>query len=320
MRGVLVSLVAVFAALDVLALWHVYLASLLFGLVDAFFQPAYTTLVPQVAPADVLLGANSLTGLSQQLGWVAGPAMGAAVVSLGGTLAAFAINGLSFFLSAACLVPLLSLTQQVVASPHTTDVLQRIREAIGFVFGTPWLWITITVSALTNVMLTGPYSVALPFLVKDSLHADLGVLGLLYAMFPLGYVLAELWTGSARRLRHQGIPGYSGLLLAGGMILMLGLPLPLIALALAALVNGAGLEVYSLIWTNTLQEMVPGEKLGRVASVDLLGSFGLLPIGYALTGWATDQLGPPLVFMIGGGVTVVVAALALVHPAIRDLD
>jgi hypothetical protein len=69
-----------------------------------------------------------------------------------------------------------------------------------------------------------------------------------------------------------------------------------------------------------MQEMVPREKLGRVASVDLLGSFALLPIGYGLTGWATDQLGAPLVFMIGGGVTMMVAVLAWVHPAIRGLD
>jgi DHA3 family tetracycline resistance protein-like MFS transporter len=320
LRGVLVILVATFAALDLLEIWHVYLASLLFGLVDAFFQPAYIALVPEVAPAEALLSANSLTGLSQQLGRVVGPAIGAAVVSLGGTPAAFAINGMSFFISAACLAPLLSLTQPRAAQSPAIDVLHGIREAIRLILCTPWLWITITVSALTNVTLTGPYSVALPFLVKDSLHADVGVLGLLYAMFPIGYVLAELWTGSMPRMRYRGILAYSGLLFAGGMILVLGLPVPLIVLALAALINGAGLELYSLIWTNTMQEMVPREKLGRVASVDLLGSFALLPIGYGLTGWATDQIGAPLVFLIGGGITVTVAGLALVHPAIRGLD
>jgi hypothetical protein len=29
----------------------------------------------------------------------------------------------------------------------------------------PWLWITIAIFALRNVMLAGPYSVAMPFLV-----------------------------------------------------------------------------------------------------------------------------------------------------------
>lgn len=320
LRGVVVSLVAVLAALDLLQLWHVYLASLLFGFVDAFFQPVYTALVPQVTPSEALLSANSLTGLSQQLGRVVGPAIGAGVVSLGGTPAAFAVNGLSFFISAACLVPLLGLALPASPEAPATGMLHGIREALQVILRSPWLWITILASALTNVTLSGPYSVALPFLVKDSLHADVGTLGLLYAMFPIGYMIAELWTGSLTRLHRRGLLGYSGLMLAGAMILVLGWPVPLIILALAALINGAGLEMQGLIWTNTLQEMVPGDKLGRVASVDLLGSFALLPIGYGLTGWATDLLGPSLVFILGGGFTVLAGALALTHPAVRGLD
>jgi MFS family permease len=104
------------------------------------------------------------------------------------------------------------------------------------------------------------------------------------------------------------------------MLLIFGLPVPLTVLLLAALINGAALEVEGLIWTNMLQEIVPGERLGRVASIDSLGSFALLPIGYAIAGWATEQLGAAPVFAIGGGLTAVVALLALAHPAIRTLD
>jgi hypothetical protein len=113
---------------------------------------------------------------------------------------------------------------------------------------------------------------------------------------------------------------YGGLLAAGLMILAFGLPVPLIALVLAALINGAALEIEGLIWTNILQETVPGERLGRVSSIDSLGSFALLPIGFALAGWATDRLGAAPVIVIGGGLTAIVALLALGHPAIRTLD
>jgi len=91
-------------------------------------------------------------------------------------------------------------------------------------------------------------------------------------------------------------------------------------LGLAALVNGIGLQVFSLIWTNTMQELVPREQLGRVASIDMLGSFALLPVGYALAGWATQALGPALVFTIGGLGGAALALLALAHPGIRNLD
>jgi hypothetical protein len=57
-----------------------------------------------------------------------------------------------------------------------------------------------------------------------------------------------------------------------------------------------------------------------VVSIDSLGSFGLLPIGLAVAGWATERIGPPAVFMIGGLVTAVVALAALAHPGIRQFD
>ena len=75
-----------------------------------------------------------------------------------------------------------------------------------------------------------------------------------------------------------------------------------------------------LIWIYTLQEMVPGELLGRVYSIDALGSFVLLPIGFSLSGWATDLFGAPTVFLIGGLGTMALASLGLLHPAIRGLD
>jgi len=75
-----------------------------------------------------------------------------------------------------------------------------------------------------------------------------------------------------------------------------------------------------LIWTNTLQELVPGEKLGRVSSIDALGSFVLLPVGYAVAGWATDRMGAAPVFTIGGIAVAVLGLAGLLHPAIRRLD
>ncbi len=74
------------------------------------------------------------------------------------------------------------------------------------------------------------------------------------------------------------------------------------------------------MWTNTLQEMVPQEQLGRVTSIDALGSFVLMPVGFALAGVLTDRFGPVLVFVFGGALTVLVTLLAYLHPGVRSLD
>ena len=184
----------------------------------------------------------------------------------------------------------------------------------------PWLWITIALAALFNITQGGPFAVALPFLVKDSLHADVGVLGLLYSMTSAGAVLSAVWLGRATKLRRRGLLAYLGLLAGSLTTLMLGLPLPLPVIAVVILLNGAAITVFGLIWTNTLQELVPRDLLGRVASIDMLGSFALVPIGYGLAGWATDLLGPALVFIGGGALTCLLVLVGLAHPGIRHLD
>jgi MFS family permease len=326
-RGGTAMILGVLAFRGGLEIWHVYLFSLVFGLVEAFFHPAYTAAVPALVPEADLPSANSLSSLSIQAGRIGGPPLGAALIALGGVPLAFALNALSFFVAAVFLLPLLRGAQPPGVQPVSEaletageSLLLDFKEGIRVVLAAPWLWLSIAVFALTNITLAGPYSVSLPFLVNDHLGADVQTLGFLYAMFAAGYVLSSVWLGNKAQLRRRGRLVYGGIALGGLGLFVFGLPVGMVGLALAALLNGATLEISGLAWTNALQSLVPAEKLGRVASVDALGSFALLPIGYGLAGWATEWLGAPLVFMLGGGLTTVVVLLAYRHPAVRALD
>jgi len=147
------------------------------------------------------------------------------------------------------------------------------------------------------------------------------ILGLLYALFSIGYVSAGLWLGRQATLRRRGWLIYGSTILAGLMLALFGLQLPLTVLGLAALINGAALELGTQSWMHALQTFIPREQLGRVSSIDALGPFALLPIGYGLTGWATDRLGATPVFLIGGGATALLLVLVLaLQPAVRQLD
>ncbi len=319
-RGAVVLLVSYLAFTDQLEIWEIFAASLFFGIVDAFFQPAFTALVPQIVPEEDLPSANSLSSMSMQLGRVLGPAIGAGVVALIGSSLAFFINGLSFFASALFLLPLLRMNLPRVVSEHGTSVLHDIREGFRVVFASQWLWVSIIVFALTNIMLSGPYSVAMPFLVNESMGAGVETLGLLYGVFPIGFILGGLYLGRFHKIRRRGLIMYGAGIVAGLGLATFGSLPPLWVLIVAALFNGAALEMGHLVWTNTLQKLVPNEKLGRVVSIDNMGSFALLPIGFALAGWATEQFGAPTVFLVGGTLAALITAAGLLVPAIRNLD
>ncbi len=318
LRALVTGTVAALAFAGRLEIWHVYLASAMFGTVDAVFQPAYVASVPALTPRELLGSANALTSLSRQLTGTAGPALGAAIVALGGTPLAFALDAASFLVSAACLLPIPAPPHQPpAASPNIT---RDLREGLAAVQAQPWLWVTITLAALGNLTAGGPLAIALPFLIKNTLRADVGLLGLWGSLIALGEVLTSVWLGRYARLRRRGLLAYGALLASGIAVLAYVLPGGRPGLVAGALLFGASMATFGLIWTSTLQELVPGELLGRVSSIDFLGSYALLPFGYALAGWATDAAGAPAVFLIGGIGTIALALLGLAHPAIRRLD
>lgn len=333
LSGLVIAFVAVFSWFDLLQIWHIYIASMLFGFVEAFFFPAYQAVIPQITPPELLISANSLNGLSQRVTGIVGPALGAALVAAGGTSITFGLDALSFFFSAFCVLPLLrsSLNQTQGQIAEAMNKRKPAKEALkqgftdllaGFklVIRIPWIWITILLFGFINILDAGPRAVAMPFLIKEDLGGDVELLGLFGSAASLGFVLGMIWLGQHVRLHRRGLLAYLSILVVGAVLLPFAFKLPVPILIAAMFIGGFSVSIFSLIWTHTLQEMVPGDMLGRVSSIDALGSFVLLPIGFALAGWATDLLGAPTVFLIGGIGVMAIVLLGLSHPAIRNLD
>jgi DHA3 family tetracycline resistance protein-like MFS transporter len=315
--------VAVLAALNLLEVWEVFIASTLFGLISAFFEPAYIAIVPELIESDSLPSANSLTTLSREIMSIVGPSAGALIVAAGGTPLAFGLDSASFFISALAILPLLKLDKLPVAIKEKTtkvNIWADLTSGLKAVVASPWLWVTIAIAALANMGEAGVIGTSLPFLVSDVWHSDVKVLGYIYSSLSAGAVLTAINMGNWKKLRKRGPVGYLSWVIIGLMIIVLGAQDRLWVALLAAAILGAAATTFGLIWTNTLQEIVPHELLGRVSSIDYLGSFALLPIGYAVAGWATDLIGPALVFIIGGSFTALLALLGLLHPAIRKMD
>ena len=335
LSGSVITFVAVFSWLDLLQIWHIYITSLIFGFVEAFFFPAYQAIIPQITPPDMLTSANSLNGLSQRVTGIVGPALGAALVATGGTSLTFGLNALSFFISALFVFPMLKMNveknrrneneSEITNKPKTFKGMVKqgtadLREGWDAIISVPWIWITIVIFGFLNIMEASPRAVAMPFFIKNDLGADVGLLGIFGSSFSIGYVLGMLWLGQYKRLRWRGPVGYISITVNGVMLLLFGLKFPIPILIGSMFVYGVCMSMFSLIWTNTLQEMVPHELLGRVYSIDALGSWVLLPVGFAIVGWATDLVGAPTVFLVGGFATIALTLIGLSHPAIRNLD
>jgi MFS family permease len=225
LRGGVVGLIAFLAFQQWLELWQLCVMSALFGVVRAFFYPAYTALIPDLVPTEMLPSANSLRSISLQLAQIIGPGIGAGIVALGGTSLAFALDAASFVISAICVAALPQAEAVRRSDSKRVDALHDIREGIRTVLHSPWLWITLTIASLSTIFLDGPDEAALPLLVRQRFGTQVGLYALFTALSALGSIGAALWLGHFKRLRRRGLLTYGAWLVASLMLLAIGLPL-----------------------------------------------------------------------------------------------
>lgn len=202
-------------------------------------------------------------------------------------------------------------------------VFTDIREGVSYITGSTFLWVTIAMASLGNVAFA-PLQVALPRLVRDTYHQGVWLLGATLTAVAVGTMLATLIVGQFKRIRRRGPVGYAALIISSLGLAAFGAPAWLpdapIILLVSGAVLGAGLGVFEIIWATTMQELVPADKLGRVSSVDWLGSLSLQPIGLAVVGALTDTVGPVWIFIVGGLASALLVLLGLTARGVRELD
>jgi len=309
---------------DVLTVWPVCLISALFGVVNAFFAPAYAALMPEVVPARLLPSANALTTLGAEVSGVLGPALGALVVGFGLGQWAFFLDAASFLVSAMCLLPSavrgIGTRGEVAAPAHHGDLLQDVCAGFSVVRKSGWLSLTIMLLAVLNMTGRSAVNVALPFLVRDHASASVISLGALYSLFSLGSLAGASALGILTPAKCRGILLYSGLSAAGVLTMMLGLATTMPALGGLMCGLGATLAFSQVLWDSLLQAKIAGAMLGRISGINLFGVQSLLPLGFVLVGSATDVWGASAVFVVCGGLMFSAALVGLSCASIRTLS
>jgi MFS family permease len=208
----------------------------------------------------------------------------------------------------------------VPASAASPNWKEDFKEGIAVLRSHPWLWITIITFSFFNICYAGVTSILIPWLFKVHHGWPPYVYGLAVTCSGAGAIVAGLLYSLRQKWTHRGIMAYGGIIISCfALFLMPFIPNAAAAVALFT-VEGFGLMLFGLIWEISLQELVPQEAFGRVASLDLLGSFALLPVGYILVGWLADLIGGIPTIAIFSGLGLLCAALVLSIPAIRKFQ
>jgi predicted MFS family arabinose efflux permease len=314
-RGLAVAVIAVLVALGVLRIWELVLISAVFGAADALFYPAATAVTPEILPAELLVQGSALNHTSQTVAQaLIGPALGGVVVGALGYQWGFAIDALSFAVSAACV---LAMASHPPPEPTGRSPLADARDGLRYVRSQRWLWVSLAGAGIANFAAFSPLAVLLPLLIRNVLHQGPLALGLVFAAGGVGGGVMALLVA------HFGAPRLRITWMWGGWTVAAA---ALVALALAPNVWLAGacmcvvfgtLMLGNVLWSPMMQELVPPELLGRASSVDWLVSLSLSPLGVLVGGAAAGVIGTRTTMVIGGCIGISLFSILFV-PGVRD--
>lgn len=267
-----------------------------FGLGDGFFYPAFGAIVPLVVDEHQIASANTLIGISRQLSFVIGPALAGAAYGLAGSAFVFGFDAATFVAAAA----LLWLARPRAFEPEPREgTVRELMTGFRYVMSVPWLWISIFVASFILMVAMAPYQALLPEFIREEFDRGVGSYGLLFACQAAGMVVGSLLFGQlnprSRRVILMCVSFALNDLCVIGMALLPWYESAVVLVTLRGACIGFGIGV----WTTLMMELVPESKLARVTSLDFFGSFGLVPVGYALTAVVAGVVAPSTILLVG---------------------
>ena len=319
-RGSAIAAIGLLSVMGTLRLWHVIVLVALYGAGGAVFTPAFTGIVRDVVPRELLLEANSLGQFVRPLCVrLIGPALGGVIIGVAGAGTAFLADAGSFAFSATAF--LLMHTRSLPSEDTRRSLGRDIVDGISYVRSQTWLWATLGTVTLSMLFFLGPVYVLMPYVVKNSLHGGAGGLGLVFAAGGVGAVTASLLRGQLGLPRRPLTVVYVAWAATAFSLVGYALVDAVWQAMVVSFFSIGCLTTGGIVWTTVLQRAVPGAMIGRVSSLDWVLSLGLTPVSYAVTGPVADLFGPKGTLLRAGIVSGAVLLLVLLLvPAVRAAD
>ena len=324
-RAVVEAFVAVMLLTGQMTLPLFFVTGAVFGAASAFFGPASDGLVPQTVTLEQLQPANALLNISRNSLNIFGPAVSGALIAVAGTGWVFAIDSVSFVVSAFFIV---QLKVGVHERAERSRFLVEIRDGFREVVSRTWVRTPIAGFALSNFCLAA-FLVLGPPIFRDEFHGarDWGIVS---AAGAVGAIVGAL--ASARwRPRHPITACFAAFMLIALPLAALAGPLPVGAIVVSWGAGMAAVALGNTWWETALQRDIPASVYARVRSYDILVSFVFMPLGlvvfpliaraigyeWTLLGAAVGIAATNLVVALTPGVHEVTEAPRSVVPATR---
>ncbi len=306
--------------------------SALDGAFSGLFTPAAWSIAPFLLPKEDLQAGNALQTSARDGSGLVGSSIAGLVVSLFQPAVAFALDALSFVVSAVTLaamrerqsIPSAKQDDRMVekqgdSSSTETSITETEKAWTNMTFWqflhtSRYLQIMLMITTCMNLGSGAAFGIALPVFVHDGLQAGATGYGFILAAFAIGALLGALGAGGLGTIPHRCSIGLSFFIVQACMIALIPffnsvVPVCICMLS-AGLMNGLG----NVTTVTLMQHVLPRSLLGRIMSALAVTNFGFFPLSVALGGFLVAHYGSLFIFLLNAILIALPAAWGLCQP------
>ncbi|MBO2531569.1 Predicted arabinose efflux permease, MFS family [Planifilum fulgidum] len=303
--------------LDSLSLWHLYLAVVIGGMAEPLFRSSSMAYLPDLLPEKQLVKGNAvLEGTMNGMALVGPPLAGVALGWLGPEMI---LSALVFLLALSGTLLILLPGSRPDAKGEKQSWIAQFKEGLGIFRVHPMLLGTALLIMTSNFAYGAIEPLFLPY-VSELLHGTPVQFGLLTSAFSLGMLLGSVWMSFREEPRNRRMYMILSNGVAGVAIAVMGAVHLFPVALLMGFVSGICAIVFNVLNTTLYQRFVPKEIRGRVFTVRILLAQSAIPLGAFLGGGFAELWGLAPLFLIAGGVVILVTVVAWFHPVFHRLN
>ena len=312
----LVCLVLLFVSATDLPLWAIGLLVFLMGLGDSFGAPAGSAIVPSLLPDHLLPSGNVAKGIVGKVGNIVGPGVGGLAIAVIGADWTFGLIAGSFLFATSLIFTIKEDARQEIIEDKPT-FLYELKEGFKLVWEIKWIAASIAMASFQLMVIVAAETVLLPVITRREFGTDT-VFALSAAMFSLGGGLSAIAAIKYKTKR----PGFVAIWLWALFAIapfVLAFPINETFVVIGYFIAGLSIGGWEAYWVTAVQREVPQDMQGRVFSIDMVGSGGLMPLGMALVGPAVALMGEKSFLLSAIVVHVVICYLVLLVPGVAEM-
>lgn len=294
--------------------------ALLFGVVDAVYLPAQSSMSRLLLAPEQMTKAVSFNQILLRLGPTVGGPLGGFAVAYGGFAFACLVNGVTFVVVFGALLfvrPRYLGGRQAETPADAERDTGALRDGLRYVRRDPLLFQMLLIGASSNVAVA-PVSVLAVALRAEEEGWGASGLGWLQGAIGLGAVLGALGVLVLRDARRPGLLGMVWIVVQAGCSVAFGLAPTVAAAAAALIVMGTTFGVASALLSGLTVARIDRRFLGRSMALFTVANIGLAPISFLAFGALAGVVGIAASCLIAAGVSLLTAAWGLATSVVRD--